>query len=146
MIAASFLLKDLRIPWQCGARWFWDTLVDADLANNSAGWQWVAGCGAAAAPYFRILNPVTQGQKFDPDGAYIRRWVPELTRLGAEHIHAPWTAPQPELDDAGLRLGESYPLPIIDHAMARKQALAAFSSVKGGIVTRAWQAASIDAG
>jgi deoxyribodipyrimidine photo-lyase len=135
MIVASFLVKDLRIPWQTGARWFWDTLVDADLANNSASWQWVAGCGADAAPYFRIFNPVTQSQKFDPDGTYIRRWVPELARLDTEHIHAPWLAPKAALDAAGVQLEMDYPLPVIDHSLARKQALAAFSSVKGGIVT-----------
>jgi deoxyribodipyrimidine photo-lyase len=136
MIVASFLVKDLRIPWQSGARWFWDTLVDADLANNSASWQWVAGCGADAAPYFRIFNPVTQSQKFDPDGIYIRRWLPELRRLGTEHIHAPWMAPKQALEAAGVQLGHNYPGPIVDHAAARKEALAAFSSVKGGIVTR----------
>jgi deoxyribodipyrimidine photo-lyase len=136
MIAASFLVKDLRIPWQSGARWFWDTLVDADLANNSASWQWVAGCGADAAPYFRIFNPVTQSQKFDPDGTYIRRWLPELRRLATEHIHAPWMTPKQALDAAGIQLGHNYPGPIVDHAAARKEALAAFSSVKGGIVTR----------
>lgn len=137
MIVASFLVKDLRIPWQSGARWFWDTLVDADLANNSASWQWVAGCGADAAPYFRIFNPVTQSQKFDPDGTYIRRWLPELARVGTEHIHAPWMAPKQALDAVGVHLGHDYPQPIVDHAVARKEALAAFSSVKGGTVTRA---------
>ena len=146
MIAASFLVKDLRVPWQSGARWFWDTLVDADLANNSASWQWVAGCGADAAPYFRIFNPVTQGQKFDPEGAYVRRWLPELARLSKEYIHAPWTAPRPALDVAGIRLGEAYPLPIVDHASARREALAAFSSVKGGIVTTSAQTARTNSG
>src|SRR4029078_9789829 len=93
MIVASFLVKDLLLAWQDGARWFWDTLVDADLANNAASWQWVAGCGADAAPYFRIFNPALQAARFDPDGAYVRRWVPELARLPASHIHTPWAAP-----------------------------------------------------
>ena len=94
LLAGSFLVKDLLLPWQEGAAWFWDTLVDADLANNTLGWQWVAGCGADAAPYFRVFNPVTQGRRFDPDGAYVRRWVPELARPARrEHLHAPWLAP-----------------------------------------------------
>jgi deoxyribodipyrimidine photo-lyase len=106
MIAASFLVKDLMVPWQRGAEWFLDTLVDADLANNSASWQWVAGCGTDAAPFFRIFNPVTQAQKFDPDGSYVRRWVPELSR-------------------------GSYPEPIVDHQVARQRALEAYDSIKG---------------
>ncbi|MBL8839858.1 MAG: deoxyribodipyrimidine photo-lyase [Alphaproteobacteria bacterium] len=130
MIAASFLVKDLLLPWQDGARWFWDTLVDADLANNAAGWQWVAGCGADAAPYFRIFNPVLQGERFDPDGAYVRRYVPELARLPAQHIHRPWTAPAALLRDAGVELGTSYPHPIVDHHQARQHALAAFAELK----------------
>ena len=105
MLAASFLVKDLLVPWQTGATWFWDTLVDADLANNTLGWQWVAGCGADAAPYFRVLNPVTQGRRFDPDGAYVRRWVPELAGLHAEQVQAPWLAPAGALVDAGVVLG-----------------------------------------
>ncbi|RDD60867.1 cryptochrome/photolyase family protein [Ferruginivarius sediminum] len=130
MIAASFLVKDLLIPWQKGERWFWDTLVDADLANNAASWQWVAGCGADAAPYFRIFNPLTQGRKFDPNGDYVRRWIPELARLPDAHIHAPWAAPQQTLDAAGVRLGETYPVPIVDHQAARKRALEAFERIK----------------
>lgn len=123
MIAASFLTKDLLLPWQAGAAWFWDTLADADLANNSAGWQWVAGSGADAAPYIRVFNPVLQGRKFDPDGSYVRRWVPELARLPSAHIHAPWQAPQSVLEQAGVRLGQTYPHPIIDHDQARRRAL-----------------------
>jgi deoxyribodipyrimidine photo-lyase len=131
MVAASFLVKHLLIPWQEGEAWFWDTLVDADLASNAANWQWVAGSGADAAPYFRIFNPVLQGRKFDPDGAYVRRWVQELARLPAAHIHAPWDAPESVLRDAGVRLGETYPPPIVDHKAARERALAAFAEIKG---------------
>ena len=130
MVAASFLVKHLLIPWQAGAAWFWDTLVDADLANNSASWQWVAGCGADAAPYFRIFNPMTQGRKFDPSGAYVRRWLPELARLPDEHIHEPWSAPSHLLESAGVVLDRDYPSPIVDHAAARKRALQAFEQLK----------------
>jgi len=130
MIVASFLIKDQLIPWQKGESWFWDTLVDADLANNSASWQWVAGCGADAAPYFRIFNPVAQGQKFDPDGNYVREFVPELGKLPANHIHSPWTAPDDVLDKAGVKLGESYPHPIVDHAVARNRALEGYKEIK----------------
>lgn len=129
MIVASFLAKDLLIPWQTGAAWFWDTLVDADLANNTVGWQWAAGCGADAAPFFRIFNPVRQGERFDPQGAYVRRWVPELAGLPARWIHRPWIAPPSVQRDAGLRLGVTYPKPIVDHAEARLRALAAFRSL-----------------
>lgn len=132
MVVASFLVKHLRLPWQVGAAWFWDTLVDADLANNTLGWQWSAGCGADAAPYFRIFAPVLQGVKFDGDGDYVRRWVPELAKLPAEHIHAPWEAPLHVLAEAGLRLGENYPAPIVDHAKARAEALAAFKELRSG--------------
>ncbi len=130
MIAASFLIKDLLIPWQAGEAWFWDTLVDADLASNSASWQWVAGSGADAAPYFRIFNPITQGEKFDPNADYVRKWVPEIAGLPDKHIHAPWTAPEDALAKAKVTLGETYPHPIVDHAEARKAALAGYARVK----------------
>jgi deoxyribodipyrimidine photo-lyase len=129
MVAGSFLVKDLRLSWLEGAKWFWDTLVDADLANNTLGWQWVAGCGAGAAPYFRIFNPVSQGERFDPRGKYVRRWVPEIARLPNRWIHKPWQTPPEELKTAGIVLGKTYPKPIVDHAMARREALAAFQSL-----------------
>ncbi len=131
MIVASFLTKDLLIHWREGARWFWDTLVDADLANNTQGWQWTAGCGADAAPYFRIFNPVTQGDRYDPEGNYVRRWVPELEKLPAKWIHKPWEAPEDVLADAGVKLGGTYPRPIVDHGQARERALEAYSVIKG---------------
>ena len=132
MITASFLIKDLLIPWQEGEAWFWDTLVDADLASNSASWQWVAGSGADAAPYFRVFNPMLQGKKFDPQGDYVRRYVPELAGLSDEHLHAPWEAPKEVLDAAGIKLGETYPRPIVDHRKARQRALQAYEAVKKG--------------
>ncbi|MBY0559108.1 deoxyribodipyrimidine photo-lyase [Hyphomicrobium sp.] len=130
MIVASFLVKHLLIPWTAGEAWFWDTLVDADLANNSASWQWVAGCGADAAPYFRIFNPVLQGEKFDPNGEYVRRWVPELAGLTADVIHKPWTAKPESLAQAGVVLGKSYPRPLVEHAYARVRALQAYEKIK----------------
>jgi deoxyribodipyrimidine photo-lyase len=130
MIVASFLIKDLLTPWQDGEAWFWDTLVDADLANNAASWQWVAGCGADAAPYFRIFNPILQSRKFDPDGSYLRRWLPELAKLPTPNLHAPWKASELILDDAGVRLGQTYPRPMIEHGDARRRALAAYDQVK----------------
>lgn len=129
MVVASFLVKHLLLPWQEGARWFWDTLVDADLANNTLGWQWTAGCGADAAPYFRIFNPVTQGEKFDADGTYIRRWVPELARLPGMSVHAPWEASEETLRAAGVVLGKDYPRPIVEHREARERALGAFGEL-----------------
>jgi deoxyribodipyrimidine photo-lyase len=131
MIAASFLVKDLLIHWRHGEDWFWDTLVDADIASNAANWQWVAGCGADAAPYFRIFNPVLQGRKFDPKGNYVRRWLPELAALPDRSIHNPWTAPDEELRRAGIELGRTYPHPVVDHAAARDRALAALKELKG---------------
>lgn len=122
MIVASFLVKDLLLPWQEGARWFWDTLVDADLANNTLGWQWTAGCGADAAPYFRVFNPVLQGEKFDPQGAYIRRWIPEIAHIPDTYIHKPW--------EAGVDVPNQYPDPIVDHSQARQRALAALADIK----------------
>ncbi|MEM8988148.1 MAG: deoxyribodipyrimidine photo-lyase [Pseudomonadota bacterium] len=130
MIVGSFLVKHLLLHWREGEDWFWDTLVDADLANNAAGWQWIGGCGADAAPYFRIFNPMTQGDKFDPDGAYVRRYVPELRDMPAKHIHQPWDAPAPVLEAAGVIIGKTYPAPIVDHAEARKRALAAYEQIK----------------
>jgi deoxyribodipyrimidine photo-lyase len=131
MIAASFLIKHLMIDWRRGEEWFWDTLCDADPANNAASWQWVAGSGADAAPYFRIFNPVLQGQKFDPDGLYVKRWVPELGAVPPEHVHAPWMAPASVLARAGVDLGRNYPAPIVDHAFARQRALAGLAAIKG---------------
>ncbi len=130
MIAASFLVKDLLIDWRRGAAWFWDTLLDADLANNSASWQWVAGCGADAAPFFRVFNPVLQGERFDPKGDYVRRWLPELAGLPDSHIHRPWDAPAAMLAAAGIVLGRDYPKPLLDHAEARRRALAAFEGIR----------------
>jgi deoxyribodipyrimidine photo-lyase len=130
MIVASFLVKDLLLPWRAGAKWFWDTLVDADLANNTLGWQWTAGCGADAAPFFRVFNPILQGKKFDPDGSYVRRWVPELARMPARYIHAPWQAPSAILHAAGVSLGRTYPKPLVDHQQRRLRALAAYERAK----------------
>lgn len=126
MIAASFLTKDLLLDWRLGAQWFWYTLLDADLANNSASWQWVAGCGADAAPYFRIFNPVLQGEKFDPKGDYVKRFVPELAKVPQRWIHQPWAAPAREL---GIKLGQDYPHPMVDHQEQRQLALARFAAL-----------------
>ncbi len=134
MITASFLVKHLRLPWQPGAAWFWDTLVDADLANNTLGWQWSAGCGADAAPYFRVFAPVTQGERFDGAGDYVRRWVPEIAKLPNKFIHAPWTAPANVR--AYAKIDGHYPDPIVDHATAREEALAAFKSLRGSVTER----------
>ncbi|MDE2516298.1 MAG: deoxyribodipyrimidine photo-lyase [Rhodospirillales bacterium] len=131
MIVASFLVKHLLLPWQEGEGWFWDTLLDADLAANAASWQWVAGSGADAAPYFRVFNPVLQGRKFDADGAYVRRFVPELAGLPDAYLHAPWEAPAAILASAGVRLGVTYPAPIVDLAEGRARALAAFAAIRG---------------
>lgn len=130
MVVASFLVKNLLISWQEGARWFWDTLVDADLAQNTLGWQWTAGCGADAAPYFRIFNPVSQGEKFDPNGDYVRRWIPELAQLPAKWIHQPWTAPAAELARANIRLGQTYPEPIVSLSISREVALEAYAKMR----------------
>ena len=129
MIVASFLVKHLRIHWRDGEAWFWDTLVDADLANNAGNWQWVAGSGADASPYFRIFNPMVQGAKFDPDGEYVRRWCPELKKLPDKFIHAPFDADADVLEDAGVKLGRDYPKPIVDHRQAREDALAAYRKI-----------------
>jgi len=130
MVVGSFLVKHLRIHWLRGAEWFWDTLVDADLPNNTMGWQWIAGCGADAAPYFRVFNPITQSEKFDAKGEYIRRWVPELAALKDKWIHRPWEAPPLELLNAKVTLGEDYPHPIVDHTAARDLALEGYEAVK----------------
>ncbi len=123
MITASFLIKHLGISWQEGAKWFWDTLVDADLANNTQGWQWTAGCGADAAPFFRIFNPIMQSEKFDPDGNYVAFWCPELKNLPPKWIYRPWQAPAKELAKACIILGVDYPHPVVDHRVARDKAL-----------------------
>jgi deoxyribodipyrimidine photo-lyase len=130
MIVGSFLVKNLLLHWHHGERWFWDCLVDADLANNSASWQWVAGCGADAAPYFRIFNPITQGQKFDPEGEYIRRFLPELNTLPNKYLFNPWEAPDNILKNANVVLGQDYPKPIVDLKLSRQKALDAFGSLK----------------
>jgi deoxyribodipyrimidine photo-lyase len=130
MVVASFLVKDLLIPWQEGAKWFWDTLVDADLANNTLGWQWTAGCGADAAPFFRVFNPAGQGERFDPEGDYVRQWVPELRGLPNRWVHRPWNSPPVVLRAAGVKLGKTYPKPIVDHSEARRRALAAFRQMR----------------
>ena len=133
MIVGSFLVKHLMIDWRAGEDWFWDTLVDADMAANPASWQWVAGTGADAAPYFRVFNPVLQGEKFDPDGAYVKHFVPELAHVPPKYVHAPWTAPAQTLHDAGVSLGVDYPHPMVDHQAARDRALSTFEALKGAV-------------
>ena len=128
MVTASFLIKHLLQNWTQGERWFWDTLVDADPASNAASWQWTAGSGADASPYFRIFNPFTQGQKFDSEGDYVRRWVPELKDMPKKYIHTPWEAPAHVLAQAGVTLGVDYPKPIVEHKAARARALAAYKA------------------
>jgi deoxyribodipyrimidine photo-lyase len=130
MVVGSFLVKNLLLDWRLGERWFWDTLLDADLANNSASWQWVAGCGADAAPYFRIFNPVTQGIKFDPEGTYIKKFIPELKNLDPPYLFSPWETDTDILKDANITLGIDYPYPIIDLKASRESALEAFQTTK----------------
>ena len=130
MVVASFLVKHLLIDWRDGEKWFWDTLVDADAGSNPANWQWVAGSGADAAPYFRVFNPILQGEKFDPDGNYVRRWVPELARLPNNLIHQPWEATPLERASAGIELGKGYPYPIIEHKAGRERALKAYATTR----------------
>ncbi len=130
MVVASFLTKNLRIPWQEGARWFWDTLVDADLASNTLGWQWTAGCGFDAAPYFRVFNPVRQAKQHDPEGSYIGRWVPELAQLPARWRAQPWVAPEAVLAAAGVCLGRDYPAPLVDLKQSRAAAMAGYAQIK----------------
>ncbi|MEE2746808.1 MAG: FAD-binding domain-containing protein, partial [Pseudomonadota bacterium] len=131
MISASFLVKNLLQHWRHGAAWFWDCLCDADLANNSASWQWVAGSGADAAPFFRIFNPISQGRKFDEDGIYTRKFVPELEKLSNKYLFCPWKASPLELRDAGIVLGKDYPEPIVDIGVSRENALRAFDVTRG---------------
>jgi deoxyribodipyrimidine photo-lyase len=130
MITASFLTKNQLIRWQAGANWFWDTLVDADLANNTLGWQWTAGCGADAAPFFRIFNPVSQGERFDPDEIYIRRWCTELATLPAGAAHKPWKYAAQAGTNMPFRLGIDYPSPIVDLAQSRRDALEAWQEIR----------------
>ncbi len=130
MITASFLIKDLLIDWRRGEQWFWDCLVDADEGNNGINWQWVAGTGPDASPFFRVFTPVGQGEKFDAGGAYVRKWCPELEKLPDAYVHKPWEAPAAVLARAGVKLGETYPRPVVDHARARDRALAAFRALK----------------
>ncbi|MEL7430072.1 MAG: deoxyribodipyrimidine photo-lyase [Pseudomonadota bacterium] len=130
MLVGSFLVKHLRMHWKHGEAWFWNTLLDADLANNTSSWQWIAGSGADAAPYFRIFNPLTQGPKFDPNGDYVRKWCPEIANLPTKYLHAPHEAPEDELSKAGIELGKTYPLPIVDHKQARQAALDGYEAVK----------------
>jgi len=130
MVVASFLTKHLLLPWQAGEDWFWDTLVDADLASNACSWQWVAGSGADAAPYFRIFNPTAQGEKFDKKGEYVRHWVPEIAALPDKYLHEPSTAPEDVLREAGIVLGEDYPEPIVEHKAARQAALDAYGEIR----------------
>jgi deoxyribodipyrimidine photo-lyase len=130
MVVASFLTKDLLIDWRRGERWFMQHLIDGDLANNNGGWQWAAGTGTDAAPYFRIFNPTSQGERFDADGAYVKRWVPELAALPAKFVHRPWEAPPLLLAEMGVTLGETYPFPIVDHAVQRDRALAMYGVLK----------------
>jgi len=130
MIVASFLVKDLFIHWKEGEKWFWDTLVDADIPNNVQGWQWTAGTGADASPYFRVFNPMLQGSKFDRNGDYIRKWVPELKLVPNKFLNCPWEAPASVLKEAGVELGVDYPEPIVDHREMREKALAAYKELK----------------
>jgi deoxyribodipyrimidine photo-lyase len=130
MIVGSFLVKNLLLHWHEGEKWFWNCLVDADLASNSASWQWIAGCGADAAPYFRIFNPITQGLKFDIDGEYVRKYLPELSKLPNKYLFNPWEASQEILDKANIELGKNYPKPIVDLKTSRQEALSAFAELK----------------
>ena len=142
MIVASFLTKDLLLDWRRGERWFMNHLVDGDLANNNGGWQWAAGTGTDAAPYFRIFNPVTQGMRFDPNGAYVRQWLPELSRLPDDTVHRPWDVPASRRAAAGLTLGEDYPERIVDHAVQRARALEMFADVKSAAAAPASRAST----
>lgn len=137
MVVASFLVKHLLTPWQVGAAWFWDTLVDADLASNSQNWQWCAGCGVDAAPYFRVFNPILQGARFDAAGIYVRKWVPEIAGLPDRYIHTPWDAPESALRAANIMMGTTYPKPIVDHGAARTAALVRYERMRRDTSTAA---------
>ena len=130
MIVGSFLVKNLLLHWHEGEEWFWDCLIDADLASNSASWQWVAGSGADAAPYFRIFNPISQGIKFDPEGEYTKKFLPELKNLPIKYLYSPWEAPLDVLEQANVKLGENYPKPIVDLKESREKALDAFDKIR----------------
>ena len=130
MVCASFLIKHLLQDWRKGEAWYWDTLLEADPASNAASWQWVAGSGADASPYFRIFNPFSQGEKFDPEGDYVRKYVPELAKMPKKYIHRPWDAPDNILDYAEVKLGQTYPKPIVEHKFARERALAAYKATR----------------
>ena len=129
MIVGSFLTKNLLLHWKHGEEWFFDTLVDADVGSNTAGWQWISGCGADASPYFRIFNPILQGQKFDPEGEYVRKYVPELKHVPKKHIHNPWEMSLSHQEEYKCKLGKNYPLPIVDLKDSRNRALAAFKTI-----------------
>jgi deoxyribodipyrimidine photo-lyase len=130
MIVASFLVKDLLVDWRWGERWFMQHLVDGDPAANNGGWQWTAGTGTDAAPYFRVFNPVLQGQKFDPDGTFVRQWLPELARVPGRYVHKPWEMPEAVQQDAQCIVGQDYPAPLVDHKWARERTLAAYAEAK----------------
>jgi deoxyribodipyrimidine photo-lyase len=130
MVVASFLTKHLLMHWREGEQWFWDCLLDADLASNACSWQWVGGSGADASPYFRIFNPIAQGEKFDKSGVYTRHWVPELAEMPDKYLYKPWEAPELTLKAAGVELGKTYPNPIVDHREARETALEAYATLK----------------
>jgi hypothetical protein len=136
MVAASFLIKNLGIDWRIGEAWFWNTLVDADEASNPASWQWVAGSGYDAAPYFRVFNPTSQSERFDPAGDYIRRWVPELAGVPPAYIHMPWTMPADVQQVAGCVIGHDYPAPLVDHATAVREAKRRLAGVRNAPVAR----------
>jgi len=136
LVAASFLVKDLLLDWRQGERWFRHHLLDGDPAANVGNWQWVAGVGTDAAPYFRVFNPVLQGRKFDPDGTYVRRWVPELARVPPAYLHAPWEMPRELQAQVGCRIGRDYPAPLVDHEVARRRALAAFERARAAAEPR----------
>jgi deoxyribodipyrimidine photo-lyase len=128
MIVASYLTKDLLIDWRWGERYFLQNLIDGDIASNNGGWQWSAGTGTDAQPFFRIFNPILQGEKFDPDGEYVKHWIPELARVPVKYIHAPWTMPRDVAQRADVEIGKDYPAPIVDHAIQRARALALYRS------------------